>query len=525
MNTPRELPIEALEPSRTNPRRTMDKSGVSELAASIRANGLLQPLLVRPIAEAQGKYEVVCGNRRLIALRESGLKQCAVTIRNLTDDEAADVQQVENLQREDVPPLEEGEAFTGLVKKHGLDNVAARIGKTTAFVRRRMMLTRLTGTARKLLQNGTLPIKAAELIAAVEDDAIRKRLCDGIDDAGITPGAVAEYLRREVLLKLSAAPFDKTKAYGCANEDGRTCADCPFNTGASKGQLFPELAKEARCLNGKCFQAKADAAFKIKADAHIAQGGGMIGEKDAKKCWPYNSGYFDQSRFVPLHTVRPVAKAVKFEIARKDILIVQNPHTKEATFVVPRPVADEIRKRVNGNASGQRGPDDSRQERHRQRIEGERRKALKIAYAKALGKIAAIDTKLYPALAIALAGKLSYDQWRVVLAARGIDKPKGMTWEQQRRFEKKLVGGLAKGERAGFILQCVALMADPFNVDASTRAIAAAAGINGRKIEEAVADAIKERFTAPKPQPKAADSVRSRPSEPSRTVLVAGQAA
>src|ERR1017187_1761910 len=156
MNTTRELPIEALEPSPTNPRRTIDKTATSELAASIRANGLLQSLLVRPIAGTKEKYEVVCGNRRLIALRECGLEKCAVTIREMTDDEAADAQQVENLQREDVPPLEEGEAFTALVKKHGIDKVAAEIGKSTAFIRRRMMLTRLTGAARKLLQRGTL---------------------------------------------------------------------------------------------------------------------------------------------------------------------------------------------------------------------------------------------------------------------------------------------------------------------------------------------------------------------------------
>jgi hypothetical protein len=469
---------------------------------------------------------VVCGNRRLLALRESGVQQCAVTIRDLSDDEAADAQQVENLQREDVPPLEEGEAFTALVKKHGLDHVAARIGKTTAFVRRRMMLTRLTGTARKLLQSGTLPIKAAELIAAVEDDGIRKKLCDGIDDAGITPGEVADYLQRSVLQKLSAAPFDKTKVYGCPHEDGRACADCPFNTGASKGQLFPELAKEARCLNSRCFQAKADAEFKVRADAHIAKGGGALGEKDARQCWPNGYGYFDNSHFVPLDNVRQAAKAVKFEIARKDILIAQNPHTKQSHLVVPRPVADEIRKRVNGDTNGKRGEEDShRQERRRQRIEGEKRKALRIAYAKAFGKVTAIEAKLYPALATALAGRLGFDQWRVVLAARGTEKPKGMTWEQEQRFEKKLVGGLAKGELAGFVLQCAALMADPFSVDAATRALAAAAGINRRKIEQAIDDAIKEQFTAPKSRAKAADSARSRSSEASRTVSVAGQAA
>jgi hypothetical protein len=234
----------------------------------------------------------------------------------------------------------------------------------------------------------------------------------------------------------------------------------------------------------------------------------------------------DDSHFVPLDTVRQAAKVAKIEIVPKDILIVQNPHTKHSHLVVPRPVAEAIRKRANGDAKSQNGAEDShRQERHRQRIEGEKRKQLRIAYAKAFGRVTAIEAKVYPALATALAGRLSYDQWRVVLAARGIDRPKGMTWEQERRFEKKLVGGLAKGQVAGFVLQCVAIMADPFSVDAPTRALAAAAGLNRRKIEQAVDDAIRERFTAKKPHAKAAGSVRSRSSKVSRTIPVAGRAA
>jgi len=530
MNTTVELAVAALEPSRTNPRRTMDKTTLGELAASIRANGLLQPLLVRPIADAKGKYEVVCGNRRLVALRESGIEKCAATIRELTDDEAADAQQVENLQREDVPPLEEGEAFSTLVKKHGIDKVAAKIGKTTAFIRRRMMLTRLTGQARKLLQSGNLPIKSAELIAAVEDEAIRKELCEGLDETGITPGAIAEYLRREVLVKLAAAPFNKLKVYGCPHEDGRVCADCPFNTGAEKGQLFPELAKDARCLNGKCFRAKADADFKLKAEAHAAKGGGVLGEKDAKRCWPYGHGsYFDDAAFVPLEAIRPVVKVAKYNLATKDVLIVQNPRTFEVRWVVPRSVAVEIwnkAKALTNGASHERGSDNpQRDERRRQRIEGEKRKSMRIAYTKALGAVTSIDAKFHPSLAAALAGKLNHDQWRVICAARAVEKPKGMTWEQERRFEKKLVSDLTKSQLAGFVLQCLVLIVDSFNVDTSTRTIASAAGINGKKIEEAVADAIRERFTARKPQSKADwASARSRRSEVSK-VSVAAKAA
>src|SRR5271156_5778008 len=100
-----------------------------------------------------------------------------------------------------------------------------------------------------------------------------------------------------------------------------------------------------------------------------------------------------------------------------------------------------------------------------------------------------------------------------------------MTWEQAQRFEKKLVCGLAKGELAGFLLQCVALTADSFSVGVLTRALAAAAGINRRKIDQSVDEAIQSQFPAQKPHAKSVDSVRSRSSAVSRTVSVAGQAA
>ncbi len=464
MNTTSELPIAALEPSRTNPRRTMDKITLGELASSIRVNGLLQPLLVRPLAESKGKYEVVCGNRRLLALREVGVETCAATVRELSDDEAAEAQQVENLQREDVPPLEEGEAFNTLVKKHGLEKVAARIGKSTSFIRRRMMLTRLTGLARKLLQNGVLPIKSAELIAAVEDEATRKELCDGIEDTGMTPAAIADYLQREVLVKLAAAPFNKAKVYGCANEDGRTCEACPFNTGALKGQLFPELAKDARCLNAKCFRAKADADYQLKAEAHAAAGGGVLGEKDAKKCWPYAYGsYFVDADFVLLDTIRPAARAAKVEIAPKDVLMARNPNTYGIHLVVARPVAAEIWKKAKAlNPEIANGTEDrERQQRRRERMEGEKRKALKIAYAKALGSVTALDPKVHYAMAEALAEKLGHDAWRVIFAARQIEKPKGLTWEQERKLKRKVLTDLTKSQLAGFILQCLALVVEP----------------------------------------------------------------
>ncbi len=526
MNTT-EIAVASLEASRMNPRRTMDKTSLKELAASIRTNGLLQPLLVRPTDEtkSKGRYEVVCGHRRLLALREAGVEKCAVSIRELTDDEAADAQQVENLQREDVPPLEEGEALAALVKKHGLEKVASRIGKSAAFIRRRIMLTRLTGEARKLLQAGQLPLKSAELIAAVEDEAIRKELCGDPHLLSGSTAEIAHYLQREILLRLAAAPFNKAKVYGCPDEEGRTCADCPFNTGAAKGQLFPELAKEARCMNAKCFRAKAEAEFERKAQAHTAAGGGVLDEKDIKKCWPYQGGYFHDSAFILLENIQPVARAAKCEIAAKHVFLARNPHSYEIKLVVPRPVAAEIWHKAKVATNGHAAHDeDGKQRRRRERIESEKRKAVRLAYVKALGTVTALDAKLYRAMAAALAEEMGHDAWRVIFAARSIDRPKGTTWEQEQKLKRKTVTDLDKSQLAGFILQCLALVVEPYSTDAHTRAIAGAAAINGSKLEETTAKEIRERFTAKNAATKPV-AVSPRQSSAASTVSAARRAA
>src|SRR5579863_6329039 len=132
----RSVPITALAESATNPRKRFDEKSLEELAASFKAQGILAPLLVRELDES--KYEVVAGARRLRAARIAELESVPVRVVQLTDAEATEARVVENLQREDIHPLEEALGFKSLLElKDGtytVASIAGRAGKSEAYV-------------------------------------------------------------------------------------------------------------------------------------------------------------------------------------------------------------------------------------------------------------------------------------------------------------------------------------------------------------------------------------------------------
>jgi ParB family transcriptional regulator, chromosome partitioning protein len=132
----RNLPLALLTESKTNPRRTFEDDSLKELAESIRTQGILSPLLVRPTTE-QG-FEIVFGARRYRAAQMAEAATVPVRIKNLTDAEALEAQLIENLQRRDVHPMEEANGFRALLnleeQKYSVEQIAARTGKSPAYV-------------------------------------------------------------------------------------------------------------------------------------------------------------------------------------------------------------------------------------------------------------------------------------------------------------------------------------------------------------------------------------------------------
>jgi ParB family chromosome partitioning protein len=131
----RDLPLAVLTESTTNPRHIFADDALKELAASIRAQGVLSPLLVRPLTEQS--FEIVAGARRYRAAQMAESATVPVRIVNLTDAEALEAQLIENLQRRDVHPMEEAQGFRALLAleepKYSIEQIAAKVGKTPAY--------------------------------------------------------------------------------------------------------------------------------------------------------------------------------------------------------------------------------------------------------------------------------------------------------------------------------------------------------------------------------------------------------
>lgn len=154
MTTPNSLALEAIVASKTNPRKHFDAAALKELAESIAKHGVLQAILVRPNG-ADGKFELVAGERRWRAAKLAQLDRIPVTVRELSDTEALELQVVENLQRTDLHPLEEAEGYESLMKcqhadgrTYTADEIAAKVGKSRSYVYSRLKYTALCKEAR-----------------------------------------------------------------------------------------------------------------------------------------------------------------------------------------------------------------------------------------------------------------------------------------------------------------------------------------------------------------------------------------
>jgi ParB family chromosome partitioning protein len=131
---PSRVPIDSIQPNPRQPRQSFREGELEELSASIREHGVIQPLIVSPLAD--GTYVLIAGERRLQAARRAGLRTVPVVIRQATDQQLLELALIENVQRADLNPLEEAEAFQHLVREFGLshDSLAARVGKSRVTV-------------------------------------------------------------------------------------------------------------------------------------------------------------------------------------------------------------------------------------------------------------------------------------------------------------------------------------------------------------------------------------------------------
>lgn len=168
-----ELRLSQIVPNRDQPRKVFDEDALRELSESIAQHGLIQPLLVRPTDN--GSYQIVAGERRWRASRMAGLEKVPVVIKELSDSEVMELALIENLQREDLNPIEEAEGYKRLMDVCSLtqEQVAARVGKSRPAVANALRLLALKPAEAEALQNGEITSGHARALLAIPDDELR----------------------------------------------------------------------------------------------------------------------------------------------------------------------------------------------------------------------------------------------------------------------------------------------------------------------------------------------------------------
>lgn len=254
------ISLHLIDPSKTNPRKEFNKAKLEELAKSIKEHGLINPITLRPVGK---RYELVAGERRWRAGKLAKLTELPAMVSELDDKAVLEVQVIENLQRDDISPLEEAVGYEGLVKKHGYtpETLAARIGKSASYVHKRVKLTTLPAKAKTMLADGSLPLSHALLLARVHPDLQTAALAKFSWGSGALRPLkdCLNTVLAEFMLQLAKAPFDPKNA-DLVPAAG-PCTTCPHRTGNQK-ELFDDVKATDICTKPPCFAEKVESWWK-----------------------------------------------------------------------------------------------------------------------------------------------------------------------------------------------------------------------------------------------------------------------
>lgn len=267
------LPVSLIQTSPRNPRKTFDEAKLEELAQNIKEQGLLQPITVRVIKEgdsvidedtgevinSESQYEIVCGERRfrawnMLAKKSDKYNEIPCIVREMIDEQAFDAMITENLQRQDVDPVEEAIAFSLLLENgNSVDDIALRFGKSTRFVQDRVKLKGLIPELIEMLREDLIPISGAMLLAKLDVDAQKEFYNEEVNgEDGVTLSDIKDYID-DLFCVIDKAQFFSEDNF---SDSIPSCSGCINNT-ANHGCLFYEMkGKEQKCINRECFSRK-----------------------------------------------------------------------------------------------------------------------------------------------------------------------------------------------------------------------------------------------------------------------------
>ena len=225
------MKLSRIEPNKKQPRKTFDKEKIEVLADSIKENGLIQPII---ITEGEnGMYKIVAGERRWRACKKAGMKEIPVLIRDYSDEQVAEVALVENLQREDLNPIEEALGYNLLMTEFSMtqETVSQKVGKSRSAVANSLRLLTLSDDIKNMLINGDMSGGHARAILSVEGEDLRAAMAKRITDDGLNvrqAEALARQISRKATVRTKSA--EKSAAQAAAYEEMERRLSSSFGT-------------------------------------------------------------------------------------------------------------------------------------------------------------------------------------------------------------------------------------------------------------------------------------------------------
>lgn len=497
-----------IDESRTNPRKVFDKTQLEELAISVAEYGVLEPLLVRE--KEKGRYELVAGARRLRAAKIVKLAEVPVMICEFTDTEVFRVQLAENLERADLSPLEEAEAFGILRDEGNSDQEIARIVKRrTPDVVARLALLTLPKKVKDALVSGLLPVGHAEAIARIPDrklqeDALGRILRDWNEEgegkkivAPLPLAAAKRLIEEEFMTSLDNAAFDSEDA---DLSPLGPCSTCPHRSGNAP-LLFGDVKRKNLCTNPADFRLKTANHLQRLKDAGYTV---LLKKEEVKRAFPYpenphylSPDYIDLERTCPFD---PKSRTYESLLGRngklKTVFVLADGHVRRlfsskdirAALVDAGHAFAKERKKSGAAAAKNATPRASKSERAIAKAVTD---ALEREVARKLGA-----AKLTPAVWSELFawGLVLAEGWRVeeVLRRHGFDGTKEEFAENRDKVIRELIDGMSTGERLAFALDFI--VGDFYGATANDaqrayhKDLAQMLGIDAVKLAKQVAD-------------------------------------
>ena len=347
-NEYRNLPLSFLTESTSNPRRHFEDGPLQELAESIRVQGVLSPLLVRPLTEQN--FEIVAGARRFRAAQLAEAEAVPVRIVNLSDAEALEAQLIENLQRRDVHPLEEAQGFRALLNlqepNYNVGQIAAKVGKAPSYVAQRLRLTELIQSVVEAFYAEAIGTGHALLLAklqpAQQEQALKECFREEWAGSSNKPKRLLlpvkhlqHFIEHSLLLLLAQAPFSLEDA--ALVPSAGSCVDCPKRTGNNR-LLFCDIKQDA-CSDPACYSTKVEAYVQVTLAAKPE----MVRISTSYGQQPDGATALPRNKYVAINPEKPTspqqAKWPEYKTCRftKDALITDGLDKSEVRKVCANP--------------------------------------------------------------------------------------------------------------------------------------------------------------------------------------------